>query len=221
MKKTAGEYAVKYVKSGMVVGLGTGSTVSFTIKKLGAMVAEGLDIVGIPTSRESESLASSLGIVLSTLKDHPEVDITIDGADEVDPNLDLIKGMGGALLREKVVATVSRTEVIVVDESKLVNALGTKSPLPVEVVAFGWQAAKRKVEELGCTAALREKGGKPYVTDNGNLILDCRFESISEPRELERELNNIAGVVENGLFVGIADTVIVAGEKGIRELKRS
>jgi ribose 5-phosphate isomerase A len=221
MKKTAGEHAVRYVESGMVVGLGTGSTVAHTIKKLGEMSAEGLDLIGIPTSRESESLARSLGIRLSTLEENPTVDITIDGADEVDPNLDLIKGMGGALLREKIVARASKTEVIVVDDSKLVKTLGTKSPLPVEVVPFGWGTVKKSVEKLGCTAVLREKDGKPYVTDNGNLILDCSFQSIKEPQKLEKELNNITGIVENGLFVGIADKVVVASDKGVKELNRS
>lgn len=221
MKKKAGEYAVRYVESGMVVGLGTGSTVAYTIKKLGGMVAEGLDIVGIPTSKESESLARSLGIRLSTLEENPVADVTIDGADEVDPNLDLIKGMGGALLREKIVARASKTEVIVADDSKLVELLGTKSPLPVEVVPFGWGTVKKSVEKLGCMAVLREKDGRPYVTDNGNLILDCRFQSIKEPQKLEKELNNITGVVENGLFIGIADKVVVASDEGVKELSRS
>jgi ribose 5-phosphate isomerase A len=220
LKQMAGEYAVSYVEDGMVVGLGTGSTVAYTIKKLAGKVAEGLDIVGIPTSKETEILAGSLGVKLASLNECPVVDITIDGADEVDPNLDLIKGMGGALLREKIVARASKTEVIVADDSKLVRVLGSKSPLPVEVAPFGWQTVKGKVEKLGCTAVLREREGNPYSTDNGNLILDCRFQSIEEPAKLEKELNSITGVVENGLFLGIADKVIVASEKGVKELNR-
>jgi ribose 5-phosphate isomerase A len=220
LKQEAGEHAARFVDDGMVVGLGTGSTVAYTIKKIGEMVGMGLEITGIPTSLESEKLAEHVGIKLSTLESHPEVDLTIDGADEVDPNLDLIKGMGGALLREKLVAKASREEIIVADESKLVERLGTKSPLPVEVLPFGWSRVGKEIEKLGCIAVLRESDGESFISDNGNYILDCRFESIDEPVELEMALNNITGVIENGLFLGIATKAIIARQSGIEELNR-
>jgi len=220
LKQKAGEYAARFVKDGMVVGLGTGSTVAYTIKKLGEAVKEGLRITGIPTSIESEKLARSSGIELSSLKEHPEIDLTIDGADEVNPDLDLIKGMGGALLREKIVAKASKVEIIVVDESKLVKVLGLKTPLPVEVLPFGLLATKKEVEKFGCEVMLRKSGESAFITDNGNYILDCKFESIREPHKLENALNNIPGVVENGLFLDIADRVIVAKQKGIEEICR-
>lgn len=220
LKQKAGEYAARFVKDGMAVGLGTGSTVAYTIEKLGEAVKEGLRITGIPTSIETEKLARSSGIELSSLKEHPEIDLTIDGADEVNPDLDLIKGMGGALLREKIVAKASKVEIIVVDESKLVKVLGMKTPLPVEVLPFGISAIKKEVEKFGCEATLRKRGESAFITDNGNYILDCKFESIGEPHKLEKELNNIPGVVENGLFLDIADRVIVAKQKGIEEICR-
>jgi ribose 5-phosphate isomerase A len=220
LKQMAGEHAAIFVRHGMVVGLGTGSTVAFTIKRLGRAVKEGLDIIGIPTSVESEELAKSLGIRLSSLEEHPEIDLTIDGADEVDPNFNLIKGMGGALLREKIVAKASKTEIIVADESKMVDVLGVKTPVPVEVVRFGWSVTKIKLERLDCVAVFRKKGEAPYITDNGNYILDCKFESIENPYELEKELNNIPGVVENGLFLDIAKKVILGKPTGVEELNR-
>jgi ribose 5-phosphate isomerase A len=214
LKQVAGERAIEFVKDGMVVGLGTGSTTYFAIKRLGMMVNEGLNIIGIPTSVQTEKIAQESGIRLSNLEEHPEVDVTIDGADEVDPQLNLIKGMGGALLREKIVASASKMEVIVVDPSKMVEILGTKSPLPVEVSIFGWKNCLTKLKKLGCDAILRMKDEVIYITDNNNYIIDCSFERIDNPEGLESEINNIPGVVVNGLFLGIADIVIMGTEDG-------
>ncbi len=218
LKKQAGEKAVEYVKDGMVVGLGTGSTVEWTIHKLGELTQEGFEIIGIPTSKRSEALAKKLGIKLSTLIEHPDIDVTIDGADEVDPNLNLIKGLGGALTREKIVASNSKKEIIVVDESKLVKLLGTKAPVPVEVLKFAWNTCKKSLEQLNSKPILRSKNQDYYVTDNNNYILDCRFEGIAKPEELDLKLNNIPGVVENGLFLNLTDTVVVASQDGIKVL---
>lgn len=216
LKQLAGERAVEYVKDGMVVGLGTGSTVYYTIKRLGMMAAEGLDIIGIPTSISSENIAKESGIELSTLEEHSKIDVTIDGADEVDPNLNLIKGMGGALFREKIVASASDMEVIVVDFSKMVEILGTKSPLPVEVASFGWKVCKERLEKLGCDVNLRRKDRSVFISDNKNYILDCTFEQIDDPLELELEINNIPGIIENGLFLDIADIALVGTENGVK-----
>ena len=214
LKQVAGERAIEYVKDGMVVGLGTGSTTFFAIKRLGMMVNEGLDIIGIPTSLQTEEIAKESGIRLSNLEEHPKIDVTIDGADEVDPQLDLIKGMGGALFREKIIASASDMEVIVVDPSKMVDLLGTKSPLPVEVSRFGWKNCLESLTKLGCEAKLRTKDEAFYITDNDNYIIDCSFERIDDPKILESEINNIPGVVENGLFLGLADIVIMGTEGG-------
>ncbi len=216
LKQVAGERAVEYVKDGMVVGLGTGSTVYFTIKRLGMMVAEGLEIIGIPTSIQTEKIANESGIRLSNLEDHPKIDVTIDGADEVDPNLDLIKGMGGALLREKIVAHVSEMEIIVVDPSKMVDVLGTKSPLPVEVSQYGWKSCLSRLKEFKCDPNLRMRQNEVYTSDNNNYIIDCTFERIGNPKALESEINNIPGVLENGLFLGLTDIVIMGTEDGGR-----
>lgn len=214
LKQIAGERAIEYVKDGMVVGLGTGSTTYFAIKRLGMMAAEGLSIIGIPTSAQTENIAKESGIQLSNLEEYPEIDVTIDGADEVDPNLDLIKGMGGALFREKIVASASEMEVIVVDPSKMVDILGTKSPLPVEAAKYGWKNCLEKLKGLGCDAKPRIKNASLFITDNGNYIIDCSFEKIDDPKELESEINNIPGVIENGLFLGLTDIVIMGTEDG-------
>jgi ribose 5-phosphate isomerase A len=223
-KERAGRAGADLVSDGDVVGLGTGSTAKYAILRLGERVAEGLRILGIPTSVESERLAAEVGIPLTTLEEHPDIDITIDGADEVDPNLDLVKGLGGALLREKIVAHATRKEVIVVDPSKLVDRLGTRSPLPVEVAVYGHAAVARRLRALGCEPVLRR--GKapatgPFVTDNGNHIYDCRFPGITDPRALERRIDEIPGVVECGLFVGLAHVVITASEGGLDVRKRA
>jgi ribose 5-phosphate isomerase A len=215
-KKLAGEAATKYVKSGMVVGLGTGSTVYYAILKLGKLK---LDIVGIPTSRSTEALAKKAGIRLGRLAEHPHVDVTIDGADEIDHSLNLIKGMGGALLREKVVASASKKLIIVADRSKVVKVLGTKSPLPVEVAQYALPYCLAELKKLCREARVRRSGRLAYVTDNGNNIIDCTFDKITEPAGLEARLNLTPGVVENGLFLNLATLAIVGGTKGLSELK--
>lgn len=216
LKKQVGEAAAGHVKNGMVVGLGTGSTVHYTILKLGERVKDdGLNIIGIPTSRSTESLALELGIELGTLAEHRTIDLTIDGADEVDPHLNLIKGMGGALLREKVVAFMSREEIIVADESKVVKVLGTRSPLPVEVLPFALPFCLARLEEKCSEARVRKVDGSDYITDNGNNIIDCRFDGITQPETLERELDRIPGVVGNGLFLGLATHAMIGKPEGV------
>jgi ribose 5-phosphate isomerase A len=220
LKEMAAREAVRHVTDGMVVGLGSGSTASIAIKLLGEKVKAGWRIVGIPTSRESEELGRSVGITIGELKDHQVVDVTIDGADEVDPELNLIKGLGGALVREKIVAFATKMEIIIVDESKMVSFLGQKAPLPVEIVKFASESTMRRLERFGCVPKLREKNGLAFVTDNGNLIADCRFQKIDDPKKLESDLNLVPGVVDNGLFVGLAHKVIVASKDGVRTIDR-
>ena len=221
MKRISGEKAAEYVKDGMVVGLGTGSTVYYTILKLGEMVKDGLDIIGIPTSIETERLARELGIKISTLDEHPEIDLTIDGADEIDPELNLIKGGGGALFREKIVASASKMEIIVADERKLVNKLGERFHLPVEVVPFSYSVVFRRLDSMGLNPTLRKKNDEIYITDNGNYIIDCHTGPIENPKELEKDLNLIPGVVENGLFIGLAHIAIVGTRKNKVKVFRS
>ncbi|MFQ6117409.1 MAG: ribose-5-phosphate isomerase RpiA [Candidatus Bipolaricaulia bacterium] len=213
LKRLAGERAVDYVAEGMVVGLGTGSTVYYAIRKLGERVQAGLEVRCIPTSRETEELARKLGIPLADLPQVGRLDLTIDGADEVDSECNLIKGGGGALLREKLVASASKKYIITVDETKLKRYLGA-FPLPVEVVPFGWQVTLKRLEGLGCRAALRERDGEPFLTDNGNYIIDCQIGRIADPAGLEREIDLIPGVAECGLFIGLADRIIVGREGG-------
>ena len=219
-KRAAAEAAIALVKEGMVVGLGTGSTARYAIRKLGEMAQDGFDIRGVPTSIATANLAKEHGIALTSLEECPVLDLTIDGADEVDPHLDLIKGMGGALFREKLVAAASKRVAIAVDGSKLVKRLGTRAPVPAEVHPFGWKVSKARLEALGAVAELRTSGGATFRTDNDNYIVDCRFPAIKDPSRLEREVNNVPGVVENGLFVGVASLVFVADAKGVRTLKR-
>jgi len=223
LKQKASWYAVDFVKSGMVLGLGHGSTAVFAVRCIAQLLREGQlqDVLGVPCSRQVEAEARELGIPLTTLDQHPVVDLTIDGADEVDPDLNLIKGGGGALLREKIVAQASRREIIVVDESKLSPALGTHWPVPVEVTPFGWRTQSAYLESLGAQATLRvENDGTPFRTDQGNLILDCQFGPISDPTQLAARMNERAGIVEHGLFLGLATDVIVAGAEGVRHLRR-
>lgn len=219
LKRLAGEAACDFVNDGMVVGLGTGTTVHYTIKKLGKLVDKGLRIIGIPTSIKTENLARQCGIPLSNLHEHPTVNLSIDGADEVDPKLNLIKGMGGALVREKIVASVSRKMIIVVDQSKQVSKLGSKSPVPVEVLPFGWGAVMRKIERMGAEVELRRSKNIAFISDNGNYTLDCRFAKIDSPKGLERKLNNIPGVVENGLFVKLASLALVGTDQGVEKIE--
>jgi ribose 5-phosphate isomerase A len=223
LKRKAAERAVEYVELGMVVGLGAGSTAAFAVRRIARLLREGQlhDILGVPCSRQVEAEARQLGIPLTTLNEHPVIALTIDGADEVDPDLNLIKGGGGALLREKIVAQASRREIIVVDESKLSPALGTCWPVPVEVVPFSWRAQVAYLESLGAKPSLRlTDDGTPFQTDQGNLIFDCHFGPIPDPAKLAARLNGRAGIVEHGLFLELATEVIVAGEEGMRHLKR-
>lgn len=223
-KQQAAEYAAQFVTSGMVVGLGHGSTAIFAIRAIAAKLASGelKAVVGIPCSRQVEADARALGIPLTTLDEAPVIDVTIDGADEVDPALNLIKGGGGALLREKIVAQASRREIIAVDEEKLVPALGTHWSVPVEVVPFGWRAQVEYLITLGADVTPRRlSNGELFHTDQGNLILDCRFGLIARPAELAAQIRARAGIVEHGLFLGMADDVIVAGAAGIRHLRRN
>ena len=219
-KRMAGEKASELVADGMVVGLGTGSTVHYTVLALGRMAREGLKIVCIPTSKATEKLAVTNGLRLSTLDEHPAIDITIDGADEVTPRLDLIKGMGGALFREKVVASASRRFVIVADESKFVRTLGSRSPLPVEVLPFALSPVLARLEDMCNEANVRTRDGFTYFTDNGNNIVDCRFGPIHRPAKLEAELNSIPGVVENGLFLGMAERAVLGTADGVRVVEK-
>jgi len=214
LKQKAAHEAVKQVRDGMVVGLGTGSTARHAIVRLGEMVVRGLDIVGIATSVESERLARKVGIPMADINEYEVIDITIDGADEVNGDLVLIKGGGGALLREKIVASCSKKEIIVVDEGKLVKKFSF--PLPVEVVPFGWKRTADKLRAFGFTPQLR----KGFVTDSGNVILDCHYDELGSPEKIERAVNNLPGVVECGLFINLADEVIVGKREGMERLKQ-
>ena len=223
-KQLAAEYAMRYVEPGMKIGLGTGSTAEKFVNLIGAKVKIGLDVVCVPTSEVTRAQAVALGINLSTLDETPFLDLTVDGADEIDAELRLIKGGGGALLREKIVAVASQRVIIIADHSKQVEILG-KFPLPVEVVQFGVKATRDMIESLaadcGCEGAIvlrQRKDGKPFVTDNGNYILDCSFGAIEEPDALDDALKLIPGVVESGLFIGIADLGIIVGPKGVEVL---
>jgi len=204
----------------MVLGLGTGSTTRLAVDEIGKLVKDGYHLVGVPTSIETERQARSLNIPLSTLEEVGELDLTIDGADEVDPHFRLIKGLGGALLREKMVAHYSKKEVIIVDSSKVVDVLGVKTPLPVEVVQFGHRRTMRALEDLGSTAALRG-GDRPFVTDNGNYIYDLKFADIRDPERTGSEIASIPGVVEHGLFIGLATSVVIGTENGAVIRKRT
>uniref|UniRef100_A0A5B7BGR6 ribose-5-phosphate isomerase n=1 Tax=Davidia involucrata TaxID=16924 RepID=A0A5B7BGR6_DAVIN len=224
LKKLAADKAVDYVRSGMVLGLGTGSTAAFVVARLGELLNSGQlkDIVGVPTSKRTQEQAASLGIPLSVLDHHPKLDLAIDGADEVDPDLNLVKGRGGALLREKMVEAASDKFVVVVDDSKLVTGLGGSGlAMPVEVVQFCWKYNLIKLQELfkeeGCEAKLRlDAGGKPYVTDNMNYIVDLYFKTpIKDSGAAGKEISAFEGVVEHGLFLDMATAVIIAGKDGV------
>ena len=220
LKRQAAEAAVASVEEGMVLGLGTGSTAKIAVDLLGERVASGLRIVGVPTSERTAAQATALGIPLGTLAEHPALDLTIDGADEVHTGtLDLIKGLGGALVREKIVAAASRRMIVIVDESKLVPRLGGVR-LPVEVVRFGWQATLRHLQESGAEGVLRGGDDAPFVTDNGNHIIDCQLD-IADPAALDARLNAVPGVVMSGLFIGIATRVIAGTVNGPRILDRT
>lgn len=222
-KEAAALKAVEFVEPGMIVGLGFGSTAIYAVREIARKFSAGeLDgILGVPTALSVEQEALELGIPLTTLDDNPKVDLTIDGADEVDPQLDLIKGGGGALLREKIVAQASQREIIVVDESKLSDNLGTKFALPVEVSRFGWAPEAAYLKTLGSSVALRRTAdGDPYATDQGNWILDAEFGLIEDTAALSDQLDRRAGVAAHGLFLGLATDLIVSGEHGVRHVRR-
>jgi len=223
LKQEAAYKAVEYVESGMVVGLGYGSTALLAVKHIGHLIRTGelRNIVGVPCARKVEAEAQRFGIPLTTLEEHPVVDLTIDGADEVSPALDLIKGGGGALLHEKIVAQASKREIIVVDECKLTPALGTRFPVPVEVIPFGWKSQMAYLESLGAKAALRSDGEDGHFrSDEGNFIIDCEFGPISDPATLAARIKERAGIVEHGMFLGLATEVIVARAAGIEHIRR-
>lgn len=215
LKQTAAEKAVEEIQPGAIVGLGTGSTVYYVLLALGEKVRDGLNITGIATSKQTEKISAKQGIPLSTLGEHPVIDVTIDGADEIDPSLNLIKGGGGALVREKIIAHASKRLVIVADASKSVSVLGTTFALPVEVLQFGWEATQAAINIICDKSTMRNNGEKPYISDNGNYILDCRFDAIRQPAQIELQLNNLPGVVENGLFVNRADKAIIGTTSGV------
>ena len=220
LKRAAAEAAVELVQDGMVVGLGTGSTAAFAVEALARRNRDGLRFVGIPSSERTAAQAAAAGIRLTSFAKHRQIDLTIDGADEVERGtLNLIKGLGGALLREKILAAASRRLAIIVDGVKLVDRLGTRVPVPVEVVAFGLEATQARLEALGAQAALRlSPPGEPFVTDSGNRILDCSFGPIADPARLEERIGRVVGVVESGLFISRADPVFVADSAGVHRL---
>jgi ribose 5-phosphate isomerase A len=226
LKQQAGEMAATYVESGMVVGLGTGSTAVFAVRAIGQMLQNGRlhNIVGIPTSEETRREAERLGIPLTNFDENPVIDITIDGADEIDPNFDLIKGLGAALLREKIVATASKQMIVVSDDRKLVAKLGTLAPVPVEVIPFARQPVAAYLQSLGARPVLRldrETGKNPVITDENNIILDCWFAGgLDNPVAMGQAIRSQPGVVEHGLFFNLATRAIVAAPDGIQILER-
>ena len=219
-KQMVGEEAVKYIENGMVIGIGTGTTAAYMVQALAQRLREGLTIVGaVPTSEATAHLASSLGIPLTDLDTHPELDLAIDGADEIDGQLRLIKGGGGALLREKIVAAVSRRFIIIADTSKLVPQLGRTFPLPVEIIPFARTPVHLQLQALGAQVQLRQRDGQVFHTDSGNIILDCFFPGgIRDPQELHANIKSIVGVVETGLFLGMTERAIIGGVDGVQVL---
>ena len=222
LKQAAANAAAAELQNGMVVGLGSGTTARLAVDAIGRRVQEGLQIIGIPTSEQTAEQARSLRIPLSTLGKHSQIDLTIDGADEVElGTLSLIKGGGGNHLREKIVATAGERLIIAVDESKLVSRLGDHAKVPVEVAQFGWEATARSLAKLKATPALRlGSNGEPFVTDGGNYILDCAFGPIERANALQRDLDSVVGVIEHGLFIGLASLVLVGTFDGIMRLER-
>jgi len=217
LKQQAAEKAVEYVESGMVLGLGTGSTAVFMVRAIGRLLKDGRleNIVAIPTSEATAREAEKWNIPLTTLDEHPVIDLTIDGADEITPDLGLIKGLGGALLREKITAVSSKKLIIISDDSKIVHHLGQKAPVPVEVIPFARQPVRAHLVSLGATVVERMAGDEPFMTDENNIILDCHFDSISDPYILARAIRQQPGVVEHGLFLNMATLAIIAATDGI------
>jgi ribose 5-phosphate isomerase A len=220
LKQAAANEAAAQLKDGMIVGLGSGSTSRMAVNAIGKRVKEGLKIVGIPTSESTAEQATGLGIPLSTLGEYPVVDVCIDGADEVElGTLDLIKGGGGNLLREKLVVASGKRFIVIVDETKLSAKLGTHWKVPVEVAQFGWQATSGRIEKLNGVPALRMTAeGKPYITDGGNYILDCKFGPIDSAVTLQKELDGVVGVMEHGLFIGMTSEVLIGTDEGVKKL---
>ncbi|OLD15457.1 MAG: ribose 5-phosphate isomerase A [Acidobacteriales bacterium 13_1_40CM_3_55_5] len=233
-KKAAARASLAFVRDGDIVGLGSGSTAEYAVRFLGERVQGGLKIRGIPTSQRTKELAESLGIPLTTLQEFPDIDVTVDGADEIDPELQLIKGGGGALLREKIVASASKRMVVIADSSKRVQVLG-KFPLPVEVIAMAEPLLLKKIAALGASVKLRLKkitalggsgkprryaNGNPFVTDEGHIILDCHFGEIPDPRALARQLDSLTGIVEHGLFVDMATVALIGKGDDVVEFRR-
>ncbi|MEK5062263.1 ribose-5-phosphate isomerase RpiA [Cytobacillus sp. FSL R5-0596] len=218
-KKAAGEKAAEFVRSGMTIGLGSGSTVFWFLKRLGELINAGLTVRGVPSSLRTEGWAREFNIPLTDFSKTQLLDLAIDGADEVDPYFNLTKGGGGSLLREKIVDAYAKKLIIIVDESKLVNQLG-KFPLPVEVVPFGWELTSNRIAELGAIPQLRVNDGEIFVSNNGNYILDCQFEKIPNPKELHNQLKQMTGVVETGLFIDMTDLVLVGSTGKVDSLKK-
>jgi len=216
-KRAVGRRAAELVQDGMIVGLGTGSTANHLVDRLGERIREGLQFRGVPTSERTAARARALGIPLVTLQECPRLDLAIDGADQVDPHGDLIKGLGGALYREKLVARAARSFAVIVDADKEVEHLGLGCPVPVEVDSGRWEAVADRLRALGARPELRRGPEGPYVTDNGNWILDSHFGAIEDASSIERSINDIPGVVENGLFVGMAQRILVGDARGVRE----
>ncbi len=221
LKEAAAEAAAQRLEDGMIVGLGSGSTATLAVAAIGKRVKEGLRITGIPTSEQTAAQAKSLGISLATFEEYAKLDVAIDGADEVElGSLNLIKGGGGNQLREKIVAAASARFIVIVDESKLVEKLGSKAKVPVEVAQFGWQSTQRKLHDMHLNPGLRMgKDGNPYITDGGNYILDCAVGPIPSPGALQAQLDSVVGVVEHGLFLGMTSEVIIGSEEGVRLLR--
>ncbi|KPU62548.1 ribose-5-phosphate isomerase RpiA [Thermococcus argininiproducens] len=224
LKRLVAKEALKFIDDDMIIGLGTGSTTAYFIQMLGKklMTGELEDIYGIPTSHQSRLLALESGVPVVSLDEVDAIDIAVDGADEVDPHLNLIKGRGAALTMEKIIEYRAGTFIVLVDESKLVEYLGQRVPVPIEVIPAAWRAIKEELEVFNATAELRmgTKKDGPIITDNGNFILDAKFEKIEDPLDMEIELNNIPGVVENGIFADIADIVLVGTKEGVKKLER-
>jgi len=221
LKRKAAERAVAAVEDRMVLGLGSGSTAALMVEALAKRVADGLKVVGIPTSEGTAALAQRLGIPLTNFEHHRRIDLTIDGADQIElGTLNLVKGLGGALLREKIVAEASTRMIVIADPTKLVPKLGALTPLPVEIVPFGWPIVLDRLKELRAECVLRHAGDVPFVTNGGNYVADCRFDTIADAAALQAKLKAITGVVETGLFVGLATQAMIGREAGVENLER-
>ena len=219
-KQRAAAAAAELITDGMILGLGTGTTASYLLQILGERVRQGMRIQGVPTSEATRQLALAEGVPLTTLEEQPVLDLCLDGADEVDPELNLIKGGGGALLREKIVASAARERIIMVDACKCVDYLGA-FPVAVEVIPFGWEVTRRQLEQFGGVSNLRQREGKPFVTDQNHYIIDCNLSRIKDASELNQQLNQLPGVVENGLFVDMTERLIIGSPDGITEKRKN